>query len=165
MNKKILIDLLICIGVILLIYTNSLNRPWIFYDEPAISKEISFPTPSSFAETIEIIKSFGTVNNLNSNNFIYSANSVNRITFLDVPVRLFTGFLLQKKSLLYHSLNLMLHIINTLLVYLILRTFILTPGFIVRLIIILLTLIWACHPVHVESILLSTNVNATFSYL
>ncbi len=158
LNSKILIDLFICIGIILVIYVHSLNRPWIFYDENAIYDETIFPIPSSFSETIEIIKSFGTINNLSSSNFLYSSNSVNRINFLDIPIRLFTGLLLGKNPIFYHTLNLILHIVNTCLVFFILKK-------IGRFMILPLTLIWACHPAHVESILLSTNVNATFNYL
>ncbi len=163
LNSKILIDLLICIGVILLIYTHSLNRPWIFYDEDAIYDEIVLPISSSFPEAIEVIKSFGFTNNLSSSNFLYSSNSVNRINLLDIPIRSLTGLFLDKNSFSYHLLNLILHILNTSFVFLILRT--VFSNFKNRLVIILLTLSWACHPAHVESILLSTNANATLSYL
>ncbi len=164
-NSKILIDLFICISVILVIYTHTLNRPWIFYDENAIYDETVLPISSSFSEAIEVLKSFGITNNLSSSNFLYSSNSVNRINSLDIPIRLFTGVLFKKNPFYYHLLNLIFHILNTSFVFLILRTIFLNFKFINRLIIILLTLFWACHPAHVESILLSTNANATLSYL
>ncbi len=164
-NSKILIDLFICIGVILLIYTNSLNRPWIFYDEDAIYDETVSPISSSFSESLEVLQSFGLTNNLSSSNFLYSSNSVNRINLLGIPIRSITGLFFGKDPLLYHLFNLILHGLNTCLVFLILRTLFNNPGFTKRPMIILMTLIWACHPAHIESILLSTNANATLSYL
>lgn len=159
-----LLDLLILIGIVSAIYIHTLNRPWIFYDEIAICDESNFPIPSSFSELIEVIKNFGVVNNLSSSNFLYSSNSVNRINFLDIPIRLVTGLFFQKNAFLYHLLNLLLHILNTSLVYTILKRFFSNYTSISRIIIVLLTLTWSCHPTHIESILLSTNINATLSY-
>lgn len=159
-----LFDLLILAGIVSVIYIHTLDRPWIFYDEIAIYDESNFPIPSSFSELIEIIKNFGVVNNLSSSNFLYSSNSVNRINFLDIPIRLVTGLFFQKNAFLYHLLNLLLHILNTSLVYTILKTLFSNYTSINRIIIVLLTLIWSCHPAQVESILLSTNINATLSY-
>ena len=164
-NFKTLISLLICIGVVLLIYVHSLNHPWIFYDEDAIYDETTSPISSSASEAIEVIKSFGITNNLSSSNFLYSSNSVNRVNLLGIPIRSLTGVFFDKNPFYYHLLNLILHLLNTCFVFLILKTVFTSPTFIKRLMTILLTLIWACHPTHVESILLSTNANATLSYL
>ena len=161
---SIFIDLLICIGIISIIYAHSLNRPWIFYDEPAIYDETVSPISSSFSETLEVLQTFGITNNLSSNNFLYSSNSVNRINLLGVPIRSFTGLFFDKNSFLYHLFNLILHVLNTCFIFLILKTVFSYSKLINRSVLILLTLLWACHPAHIESILLSTNVNATLSY-
>src|SRR3989338_5387680 len=165
LNSKTLIGLFICTGIVLSIYTHSLNRPWIFYDEDAIYNETVSPISSSFLEAVEVIQTFGITNNLSSSNFLYSSNSVNRINLLGIPIRSLTGLFFGKNPFFYHLFNLILHILNTCFVFLILKTFFLNLTFITRLIIILLTLSWACHPAHVESVLLSTNANATLSYL
>lgn len=160
--SKTLIDLSICIGITLLIFIPTLNRSWVFYDENIIYNETLFPIPASFSEIFEIIGLFGTSNNLSSSNFLYSSNSVTRFNIFDVPIRLFIGFLFQKNAILYHSISVLLHLLNVCAVYLILKLCL--PN-LTRILIILLTFLWAIHPVQIESVLLSTNFVATFNYL
>lgn len=78
---------------------------------------------------------------------------------LGIPFLLTLGYLFKKNVLLYHLLNLIIHLLNTFLVYFILKKYLNT-----KIITLLLSLIWALHPTQIEAILLSTNVSATFSY-
>ena len=61
MNKQkinIAIDLLICISIIVAIYSHTINRQWIFYDENVIYEETAVPMATSFSEIGEIINEF-----------------------------------------------------------------------------------------------------------
>lgn len=167
MNKILKVDLLICFALVLILYLPTLDRSWIFYDERLIFDELAVPIPSSFKEIFEIINSFGVVNNLSSTNFLYSSNSVNRPSLLGVPFLLLVGLFFKKSAFLYHAFNLFLHLINTGFVYLILRQAFSFSNFnfLNRFLIVILTSIWAIHPVNSESILLSTNIGANLSYL
>lgn len=167
-NKKkycLIIGLLICTIATLSIYIPTLSRPWVFYDEGVIYNEDFFPIPTTFTEILEIINNFGFVNNFNSSNFLYTSNSVNRSNLLGIPFLLTIGYLFKLNPFLYHLLNLLFHVINTVIVYLIISMIFSTRSLYTVFITTLITLIWALHPVHVESILLSTNIGATLSYI
>ena len=84
--KNTLIDLSICCIIVVIVYFQSINRPWIFYDENTIPEEINFPIPSSLNELFEIIKAFGITNNLSSSNIIYSSNYATRSSLLAAPI-------------------------------------------------------------------------------
>lgn len=159
-KNKTLASITICIIVVLFIYLHTLNRPWIFYDERLIYNEDLIPIPHSLEEVFEIVKTFGIENNLTSSNYLYSSVvSIKRNSIFSTPFLLITGLFFGKSAFLYHLFNLILHMINTIFVFLILKSF--TKD---NLILIILTLLWSCHPVHAESILLSTNMSATLSY-
>ena len=149
---------------VFLIFFHTLNHPWIFYDEGTIYEETAVPIPGSFNEIFQIISSFGLSNNLSSSNYLYSSNTVTRANIFGAPFLLILGFFLKKNALLYHSLNLFLHLANTTLVYLILRKIAFEYSFFSRPIIVLSTLLWAIHPTQAESVLLTTNIGATLSY-
>ncbi|MBI2995374.1 MAG: hypothetical protein HYY52_01525 [Candidatus Melainabacteria bacterium] len=169
MNKKnnycLIIGLLVCVIAALSIYIPTLSRPWVFYDERVIYNEDFSQIPTTFTEIFEIINNFGLVNNFNSSNFLYTSNSVNRSNLLGIPFLLTVGYLFKLNPFLYHVLNLLFHVINTVIVYLIISTIFPTRSLYTVSITTLITLIWALHPVHVESILLSTNIGATLSYI
>ena len=161
--KEKVLDILICICIVLILYIPTLSRPWLFFDENIIYKETFAPIPLSFSEIFETIKSFGLSSNFVSSNYTYSNIYLNRTNFLGIPFFLTFGFFLQKNAFLYHLLNLLFHIINTALVYLILNK-VQNSKFVFRAVLILLTILWAIHPAHIESILLSTNSATTLSY-
>lgn len=165
-NKiSIVFDISICLIIVLLIYFHTLDRPWIFYDERVIFEETAIPIPASFSEVFENLSSFGITNNFSSSNLLYTSNSANRSNLFGVPLLLALGALFKKNAMLWHSLNLFLHVLNTTLVYLILKWCLSKYIFLNRYIAIFLTSIWAIHPVNIESVLLSTNVGALISYL
>ena len=167
MNKQrinIVIDLLICISVIVAVYSHTINRQWIFYDENVIYEETAVPIAASFSEIAEIIKEFGTSYSFTSGNFLHSSNIVYRKINLGAPYLLLLAFLLKKSAILWHLINLFFHLVNVIIVYLILNNCILKNSFSKRILTIAFTLIWALHPVQVESVLLSSNIGATVCY-
>lgn len=150
--------------IVFAIYFHTLNRPWIFYDERVIYEELYAPIANSFKEIIEILSSFGLANNVSSANYLYTSNSVNRVNLLNETYLLMLGFFCKKNPFLYHLLNLVLHIFNSCIVYLIIKKCFSNFNFASRLLIILLTLTWAIHPIQIESVLLSTNTCAILNY-
>lgn len=164
------IDFLICLLIILVIFVPTLNRPWLMYDERAIFAGIYFPTPRSLSELFEIINSFGLNFNIISSNTIYSSTYITRTAPFGQLLGLFLNLFFQIKPFFYHAFNLTLHIINSFLLFLILKTIIKTDepnnkiSILKRVLCISITLIWAVHPVNIESVLLVTNFGALFSY-
>lgn len=161
-TKIFSIDLLICIVIVLALLIPTLNRPWLTYDERIIYDSIYFPAIKSFGEIFEIFGNFGSNFNVFSSNAIYSSNYLTRSCPLSLMLNLLTSLFFGKNPVLYHSFNLILHLINVCLFYLILQfSFTKTIN---RFLLITLTLVWAVHPVILESVLLSTNFGATLSY-
>ncbi len=159
------IGLIFCFIVISLIYLHTLNRPWIFYDEITIPEEIHIPISTSLGEIFEIIKLFGLGNGFSSGNLLYSSNSVYRHLPLGSPFLLIINFLLKKNGFLFHCTNLLLHLANTTIIYFLIRKCFSKNGFIYTFLTLILTLLWAIHPINTESILLSSNIGAILTYL
>jgi len=164
-KKSFFLELTIILMIVFSFYFLTLNRSWIFYDERALYEELFAPIPASFNELIEIIKSFGINNNFSSINYLYSSNSVNRSNLLGIPLLLVLGLLFNHNPVFFHCLNLFFHLCNTVIVYLILRKILNKNEILFSFIRTLFTLLWALHPAHIESVVLSTNVGATLSYL
>ena len=175
-NKNLLLkdisnlDFLICVLVVLVLFLPTLNRPWLMYDERSIFTGLYFPIPHSFSEIVEIINSFGLNFNIISSNTIYSSNYITRTAPFTQILWLFLNLFFQLKPVLYHAFSLLFHIINSFLLFLILKTIIKTGEsnnqitILKRVLCVTLTLIWAVHPVNIESVLLATNFGALFSY-
>ena len=165
-DKFDIINLLICLTVILLLFIPTLTRAWLIYDERVIFDNSFFPFPTSLSEIFETFRGFGLNFNLMSSNAIYSSNSVTRSAPLSLILHTFINFFLKKNPFSYHLFILILHIINAILVYFIIKILlgIQNNHFIKCFTLILLTLLWAIHPVILESVLLSTNVGALLSY-
>ena len=162
------IALLVCIAVILILFIPTLNRPWLAYDERLIFDSIYFPTVNSFGEIFEILESTGLTFNALSSNSIYSSNYIVRSCPFSFVLNLFSSLFFQKSAFLFHLFNLCLHIINTCLFYFILKVCVKKENWHKLqniLLIALFTLIWAVHPVNLESILLTTNYGASLSYI
>lgn len=157
-------DILICAAIVFLVFSFSLNREWIFYDEDVIYNETYAPIPASFSEVFEILKEFGLYNNIGSSNDLYSSTIVNRTSILGTPLLVFQGYLFKTNAFLYHLLNLIFHLFNTALIYLILNKLLQKHLFSGRLLSMGFALLWALHPANVESVLLSTNFGALLSY-
>lgn len=152
---------LICLFIIAVLFIPTLNRPWLIYDERIIYDNFYFPLPSSFSEMFELINRVGSNFNILSSNSMYTSNFIIRACPLTFILYEFTSFIFKKSPVLFHLLSLSLHLINTCLFYLILKTCLRTNKFLM----IILTLIWAVHPIMTESVLLTTNFGATFSYM
>ena len=164
-NKSGILELLICISILCLLFIPTLNRPWLLYDERILFDNLCFPTPLTFGEIFEIIEKFGANFNIISSNAVYSQNYVQRTCPLSLVLDLLTSFFFNKEAFAYHLFNFVLHLINTSLVFFILKIFIFDSTFQKRCILITLTLLWAVHPIMIESVLLTTNFGATFSYI
>ncbi len=161
-----IINLLVCFTIVLLLFIPTLSRPWLIYDERVIFDNSFFPSPTSFSEIFELLKEFGLNYHFLSSNAIYSSNSVVRSSPVGLILVIFSNLFLKKDVILYHAFIIVLHLINTCLVYFILKFFI-NPfnNFYNRILIIACTLIWAIHPVMLEPILLSTNFARIFTYI
>ena len=167
MSKRLIVslDLLICLSAVCLLFVSTLDRPWLLYDEKAIIDNSFFPSPVSFSEIFETFKEFGLNSNFLSSNAIYSSNSVTRSSPTGLILMTFANFFFKKIPILYHLLSLTLHLINVLLVYFIIKILTdISGNNSVKLLPVLLTLIWAVHPVMLESVLLSTNFPRLFTY-
>jgi len=149
-DKFNIVNLLICLTVILLLFIPTLSRPWLIYDERVIFDNSFFPSPVSFSEIFETFKEFGLNFNFLSSNAIYSSNSVIRSSPLSLILNTLVNFFLKKNQFCYHLLILILHIINTSLVYFIIKILTdISGNNSVKLLPVLLTLIWAIHPIYI----------------
>lgn len=165
------IFLLITLIIIFLFYFHTIGYSWKNFDENIIYEETILPIPRSFSEIFEIISSFGINNHFEASNPFYSNISNLRGTPVDVIFCLFVFWLFKKSAILYHIFSLFLHLANSLFCFLIFNN-ISQKHFnnknysnIIRLIVVtLLTLFWALHPVNVESVLFVTNVGALVTY-
>lgn len=168
MNKKKNLSLLICFFFVVVLFLPTLNRPWLIYDERIIYDSFYFPLTASFGDIFEIINKIGLNFNVLSSNSIYSSNYIIRTSPFGFLFCSIAGFIFKKNAFLFHLLNLTLHLINTGLFYFILRTISKKinqmSGFTNEFLIVLLTSIWAVHPIMTESVLLTTNFGATLSY-
>ena len=155
-------NLLICLLITFFVFSFSLFRAWIFYDEYVIYDETYAPIPTSFNELLEIIRTIGLKNNFGSSNFLYSSTYVIRTNFIDVPIFMLVSLFIKKTAFLYHLLNLVFHLINTSIIFIIFRHIFNNKGGILA---VFLTLLWSIHPTQIESIILSSNYSATLTYI
>ncbi len=164
------LEIIPCLIIVAILFIPTLVRPWLIYDERSIFEGTHFPTPTSIGEFFEIIENFGLNFNIISSNAIYSSNYITRTSPLGQLIGMTLGFLFKAKPFPYHFFNFSFHLINTFLVYLILKNLLngetlnKANSLIKRCFIIILTLIWAVHPAMVESVLLATNFGALISY-
>ncbi len=173
-NKNILQKVTIAylaftIFLVFLFYFHTLFYGIKAFDELAIFKESYLPTAFSISEIYELISKLGLHQHFESSNMLYSNISSLRCDPFCTFLHLITQFLFQNNSFYYHLYGLILHLINTALVFLILNkvSFLFlkdennkTRSFFIS----ILTLFWGTHPVNIESILLATNANITLSY-
>ena len=163
-------DVIVCFLIIFILFFQSLFRPWLIYDERTIYEGFHFGSPTSIGELFEFIENFGLNFNIISSNLMYSSNYVTRTSPFGQLLGTILSLLFKKIPLLWHLFNLTMHLINSFLVFLILKSFIIKDktkkaSVTQRLILVLLTLIWAAHPLNTEPVLLGTNFGALFSYM
>lgn len=150
--------------LVFLIYFSSLNRPWLFFDEHLIYEEVLLPAPKSLQEVFEIIFNFVPGLHLESMNTFFS--NIHTVRSQPVLTSVFTvifNFIFKNNAFYFHLLQLIIHMINTALVWLILNkiTQIFYKGreTLPLHLISMFTLIWALHPANIEAVLLTTNWN------
>ena len=166
------ITLLIVIGV----YSISINRPWLPFDERLFYQETLFPIPKTFDEIFEIIPAFILSTNMESANGFFS----NYLTIRSAPIAWiileFLLFFFKANPLGYHLFLLIIHLINTVLVWFIFlaisKIFTLSTNKkndninnLTYLIVSMFTLLWALHSANTEAVLLTTNWNALLSFM
>ena len=172
-DPKKFLYLLSTLLVVFIVYSFSLFRPWQPFDERLIYNEELFPIPNRISEIPEIIKHFVCGTHVISMNTFYSnfvTFRTNPITFMLMVV---VSSLFKKNAFFYHFLQLTIHLINVLLLWLILykATKILkgnekdsTPDKTALILISLFTLLWGIHSANSEAIMLVTNWPTILTY-
>ena len=163
--------LVFTITIVFLIYCTSLLRPWQPFDERLFYNEEFLPIPSSFTEIFKIIKSFVLNSHIVSMNNFFSNHILLRSDPVAWSILTFIFFFFKKNALLYHLLQLSLHLINTIFLWLILynlakfntkdKNHFSTLDY---LLISILSGIWSLHSINTEAVLLVTNWNAILIY-
>ena len=166
---KILLPLGFIVFCIFILYLPSVFFKIKAYDEIKVFQDAYLPVCYSFRQLSELISTLGLKNHLEAVNSFYSNITSIRCNPLGDFLILIIQFLFKKNSVYYHAYSLVLHILNSILAFFILKKvsnyFFKTEKEIYGLILVsLLTLLWALHPVNLESVLLLTNYNALLGY-
>ena len=165
---KLKTDYIFCFviaSIVFLFFLHTLLYPWRHFDEQIIYNETILPIPRSFSTIFEYLSLFGLNNYFEASNPFYSSISNLRSDPFNFFILLFVTFLFQKNAFLYHFLSLILHVLNTGLLFLILNTTCSNSSNRIKLTLIsLLTLFWALNPLNIESVLFATNWPALLTY-
>ena len=155
--------------IVFLLYSISIFRGWQAFDERLFFNEEIFPVPANFHEINEVIKNFITNYHTESTNSFFSNFVSIRSNSLASELVVLVSFLLNKSPVLYHILQITIHLINTALVWLILKKT--TSLFLstqtdktIDIFTTLATLMWSLHSANVEGILLVTNWDTLLTY-
>ena len=161
-NNKSAILFCFCISLfVFLIYAHTLNYPWKLFDEQIIYNETVIPVPRSFSEIFEYIKYLGILSHFEASNPFYSSISNIRCLPMDNLINLFIFYLFQKNPFNYHLFSLILHLLNTSILFFLLR--LISRNYLTKekkkslFLISILTLLWSLHPTNVEAVLFTTN--------
>lgn len=161
---------LVVVFVTLLVYSFSLFRPWIPFDERLFFQETLFPIASSFGELNEIIQNFAKNCHIESMNPFFSNHHTLRHDPLSWYLIVFLLYLFKANPIPYHFLQLSIHLINTFLLWLILEkssshiSHLFNQSRTRIILISLFTLLWSVHSGNSEAVLLATNWNAILSF-
>ena len=158
--------------IVFLVYSFSLFRPWLPFDERLIYKEDFFPLPDKFDEILEIIKTFILKAHIISANSLFSNIATLRSNPIAAALIIFVSFFFKKQAFLYHTLQLLIHIVNLVLVFLIFKSIIEfiedkkneTNSNFKYLTISFFTLLWGLHSASSEGILLVSNFTTLITY-
>ncbi len=172
---KIKTNHLFCLATILLVFlffAHTLNYPWRHFDENIIYNETVYPVAKTFAQIFEYIHFFGLNHHFEASNPFYSEISNLRCDPLNTLITLFVYYFFQKSAFTYHSFILIMHLLNTFLLFFILNKISLNftehnsnTSEKVRLFTVsVLTGTWALNPVNIESVLFTANWAAILSY-
>ena len=169
-RKKALYYLFAVILITLFIYSFSLFRPWQPFDERLFYSEEFLPIPSSFSEIFEVINSFVINYHIVSMNSFFSNWVTLRSNQLASILIVFVSFFLKKHAFSYHLLQLFIHIVNSAMVFLILKKLLALASnkkilSETRLALVsILTLVWSLHSTNTEAVLLVTNWTTLLTY-
>ena len=155
--------------IVFIFYAHTLHYSWKNYDDNIIFQETILPIPKSFSEIFEYLANFGLNHHFEASNPFYSNIANLRSDPCYFLIILFVYLLFQKHFFLYHLLSVILHSINTSILFLVLKNiyskylkinftvlnFVLISG---------LSLYWSFHPANVEAVLLTTNWPALLTY-
>ncbi len=157
--------------VVLFIYSFSLFRPWLPFDERLIYKEDFFPIPQRFDEISEIINTFILKAHIISGNSLFSNIFTLRSNPLASALIVFVSFFFKKQAFLYHAFQLFIHLINVALVFIIFKNLIgfveeknetvynfkcFTASF--------FAILWGIHSASLEAVLLVSNFTTLITY-
>ena len=168
MFKQPYIFLIVTLLIVSFIFLPTVNRDWQMFDEKDIYyNESLYPIPINFSEIPEVLSTYAFNSNVESQNLTFS----NIINIRSNPVGtifcIITSYFFKKHSSYYHLLGICTHLLNTLFIWLIfyksLKIQNRSNGF-NYIIGSLFTLIWALHPVNVESVLMGTNWLSLLTY-
>ncbi len=167
------LEFLFLAGVIItafLIYSFSLFRPWLPFDEESIYKETFFSFPTKFEEIFEVINSFILNAHIISMNYFFSNHVVLRSNPIASSIIVFVSYFFKEQAILWHILQLSVHLTNSVLVFFIFKKSfeiinnkkpITSIGYLA---ISIPTVIWAIHSANTEAILLTTNWTTLLTY-
>ena len=164
-NKAVF--LLFTLILVFSVYSFSLNREWQFFDERLIYGEGLFPIPSNISEVFEIAKTYLFNYHFDSQNAFFSNTIIMRSAPVGDFLKIFLSFFFKKNAFLYHTLQLTLHLFNSLLIwftFFYLFRHLSIPEKRNGILSTLFSLLWALHPTNVEAVMLATNLNALISY-
>ncbi|MBI1858568.1 MAG: hypothetical protein HYR97_05590 [Candidatus Melainabacteria bacterium] len=155
---------------VLLIYLFSLVRPWQPFDERVLFNESLFPIPLNFNELIEIIKTFGLNYHIESMNTFFSNHLTIRSNPLAAIFVIFFSYLFKTNVLLYHLFQLLIHLVNTALVWAIFYKvfkFITQENTLHKThfaLISVFAILWGIQSASTEAVLLVTNTATILTY-
>ncbi len=153
--------------IVFIFYFHTLVYPWRNFDEQLIYNEAVIPILNNFSRIFTFIKTFGINNYFEASNTFYTSISNLRCDPVNNLITLFVQYLFKKDPFNYHLLSLILHAGNTYILFLLLNSFIekyeidKKKGLFIS---SSLTLMWALHPVNVESVVFATNWAALLTY-
>ena len=149
--------------IVALFYIHTIPYPFRVYDEDLIYNETIFPIPQNISELFLYIKEFGLNAYFEASSSFYSHIANLRCNPVNTFLTMFVEMIFKKSSHYYHLFSLVLHIASTVLLFKILNniTFFSTH----RNINFLLALLWALHPLQIESVVFATNWLALVTYL
>lgn len=169
-NKSLILFLAVTVLIVFIFYFRTAFYEVKAFDELVPFKETLLPVCFSFSEVFELISLLGLKQHFEAMNTLYSNIVSLRCNPFGNLLQMLIQVLFKKNPVNYHLYSLSLHLINTALVFLIIRRacVIASPSArndnIGLFLTSLLTLLWSLHPVNIESVLLLTNANILLSY-
>ncbi len=168
-TKKTIAFLCTTILIIFFFFLHTIFYPVKLFDEIIPFKEVYLPICFSFGEMIELISLLGLDQYFEATNTLYSnIVSLRCNPFGNLPL-LFIQLIFKNNSVYYHLYSLILHLINSAIVFMLIHkvSSLFAPKVesLKRLFsVTLLTLLWALHPINIESVLLLSNTLAVLAY-